>query len=161
MNNEDMSDMIKNFAGMINSDNIPDNLKNMINNINSGSNSNNNSNPNSSSNADDANNTSSNSSINPEMLNQFAKMFNNSNQSNDSNSNDNSSSNIDFEMLLKMKTIIEQMNKKQDDPRTNLLLSLKPYLKESRKSKVDQYAKLFSMGKVMEILNPNGGEKNL
>ena len=33
---------------------------------------------------------------------------------------------------MKMKTIIDKMNTK-DDPRSNLLQSLKPYLKDSRK----------------------------
>lgn len=153
MNNEEMSDMIKNFANMMDSNNIPDNLKDILHNMNSSS---------SDSNSNDSEHTSSNNSINPELLSQFANMFGNSSQKESSNkdSSSDSSSNIDIDMLLKMKTIIEQMNRKQDDPRTNLLLSLKPYLKESRKAKVDQYAKLFSMGKVMEILNPNGGEKN-
>ena len=50
-------------------------------------------------------------------------------------------------------------NRSQNDPRANLLKSLKPYLKPSRKDKVDQYIKLFSMGKAFEILNPLGGEK--
>jgi hypothetical protein len=68
-------------------------------------------------------------------------------------------SNFDLDTMLKMKAIIENMNKGQNDPRANLLKSLKPYLKQSRKNKVDQYIKLFSMGKAFEILNPLGGEK--
>lgn len=67
--------------------------------------------------------------------------------------------NIDINTMLKMKSIIDSMNKQQNDPRANLLKSLKPYLKTSRKEKVDQYIKLFSMGKAFEILNPLGGEK--
>ena len=47
-----------------------------------------------------------------------------------------------------------------NDPRANLLLSLKPYLKDSRKDKVDQYIKLFGMSKVMELFNSSGGEKS-
>ena len=51
------------------------------------------------------------------------------------------------------------MNNTKNDPRANLLLSLKPYLKDSRKEKVEQYVKLFSMGKIMEVFNPrNGGD---
>ncbi len=68
-------------------------------------------------------------------------------------------SSIDINTILKMKSIIDSMNKQQNDPRSNLLKSLKPYLKNSRKEKVDQYIKLFSMGKAFEILNPLGGEK--
>ncbi len=67
--------------------------------------------------------------------------------------------NFDMATMLKMKSIIDNINKSQNDPRANLLKSLKPYLKPSRKDKVDQYIKLFSMGKAFEVLNPLGGEK--
>lgn len=77
----------------------------------------------------------------------------------DSELGSNSSSEFDINTMLKMKSIIDAMNKEKNDPRANLLKSLKPYLKESRKEKVDQYIQLFNMGKVFEILNPLGGEK--
>ena len=54
---------------------------------------------------------------------------------------------------------MDKMNQKKDDPRSNLLLSLKPYLKPSRKQKVDQYIQLFSMTEILEALNSTGGEK--
>lgn len=73
--------------------------------------------------------------------------------------NDSSSFNIDINTMLKMKSIIDAMNSQKDDPRANLLKSLKPYLKESRKEKVDQYIKIFSMEKVFEQFNPIGGDK--
>ncbi|MCI8519258.1 MAG: hypothetical protein HFJ51_04120 [Clostridia bacterium] len=65
---------------------------------------------------------------------------------------------IDFETIMKMKTIMDKMKGSGSDPRANLLLSLKPYLKESRKEKIDQYIKLFSMSKVIEAFNNTGGE---
>lgn len=79
-----------------------------------------------------------------------------------SSSNNNTSSDtsgIDFDTILKMKTIMDSINNPQNDPRSNLLKSLKPYLRDSRKSKVDQYIKIFSMGKVFEAFNPLGGDK--
>ena len=79
------------------------------------------------------------------------------NNSDASSSSNSSTPNIDIETILKMKSIFEKMNS-SEDPRANLLRSLKPYLKESRKSKVDQYIQLFNMTKVMDILKPNGGE---
>ena len=83
---------------------------------------------------------------------------NNSSSNSSSTSNSTSSApNIDFDTIFKMKSIFEKMNS-TEDPRANLLRSLKPYLKESRKSKVDQYIQLFNMTKVMDILKPNGGE---
>ena len=57
-----------------------------------------------------------------------------------------------------MKKIMDAMKNNKDDPRANLLLSLKPYLKNSRQEKVDQYIKLFNMSKVFEVINPLGGD---
>lgn len=87
---------------------------------------------------------------------------NNSEKSSDSDNSkydnsDNSNVNIDFETIMKMKSMIEKLNNK-DDPRANLLLSLKPYLKNSRKEKVDQYIKLFNMSKVLDAFGNSGNE---
>lgn len=107
--------------------------------------------------------------ISPEMLSNFASMLNNMNnkntntEENTSNSDTQTNSNnlnIDMDMLLKMKNVFDKMNNTKDDPRANLLLSLKPYLKESRKEKVEQYVKLFSMGKIMEVFNSGNGGDN-
>ena len=65
--------------------------------------------------------------------------------------------NIDFDTIMKMKSIIDKMNIK-DDPRSNLLESLKPYLKESRKSKIDQYIQLMNISRVMDVFPFMGGE---
>lgn len=88
--------------------------------------------------------TSSNNSINPEMLQNLMKMFSNSsnNSSNASESEGNGSNpSIDINTILKMKSIMDKMGNSKNDPRANLLLSLKPYLKESRKAKVEQYVR--------------------
>lgn len=67
---------------------------------------------------------------------------------------------IDLDTILRMKSIIDKMNTK-NDPRSNLLESLKPYLRESRRSKIDQYVQLMNMSKVMESFNyMNGGGQN-
>lgn len=101
-------------------------------------------------------------SISPEMIQNLMEMLNNSDNSQEDNKSSNSSnnsSNIDFDTILKMKSIIDKMNVK-DDPRSNLLQSLKPYLNESRKSKVDQYIQLMNMSKVMEVFPFMGGGNN-
>lgn len=79
---------------------------------------------------------------------------------NDSAESSDTASSIDFETILKMKSIMEKLNNNSNDPRANLLISLKPYLKESRKEKVDQYIKLFGMSKVLEVFNNSGGDSN-
>lgn len=129
---------------------------------------------------DKLNSIAGQNNISPEMVNNLFNMFNNSNNNNENinpNNSDNSSkqdynyssnsnnqensfgnSGIDFETIMKMKTIIDKMNTK-DDPRSNLLQSLKPYLKDSRKSKVDQYIQLMNMSKVMDVFPFMGGDK--
>jgi len=96
-----------------------------------------------------------------EMKNILSSLSSNTSNSSETDStsenSDNSTPSIDFETLLKMKSIMEKMNN-NNDPRSNLLLSLKPYLKDSRKEKIDQYIKLFGMSKVLEVFNSTGGD---
>lgn len=97
----------------------------------------------------------------------FCSSFNKDNNSNDTNNTNNGNfsdfsnmfSGIDMNTILKMKSVMEKMNQKKNDPRSNLLLSLKPYLKQSRQDKVDQYIQLFNMGSILENMNFMGGDK--
>lgn len=101
-----------------------------------------------------------NNQIPEDVKNGISSFLEPESSSRETSSADNNQSEIpDFDIgtMLKMKSIIDSMNKQQNDPRANLLRSLKPYLKNSRKEKVDQYIKLFSMGKVFEMINPLGG----
>lgn len=100
-----------------------------------------------------------NNNIPGDLKNIVDNLKNSSNSNNNSdNNNSTSSPDIDINTILKMKQVMDSMNSNKDDPRTNLLLSLKPYLKESRKQKVDQYIKLFGLGKAFETFNSLGGE---
>ena len=121
MNDENMSNLLKQFNNMINSGNVPDNVKEILENINSFS--------------------SSNTSENP------------------STTNFPSSSSIDVETIIKLKSVMDKLNSK-DDARANLLLSLKPYLNNSRKEKLDQYIQFLNISKVLEAFNSNGGDIN-
>ncbi len=93
-------------------------------------------------------------------LNSFKNSSNNSNSSSNEDSNGSNSTipDIDINTILKIKQVMESMNSNKNDPRSNLLMSLKPYLKESRKKKVDQYVQLFGLGKAFEVFNSLGGE---
>ena len=91
----------------------------------------------------------------------WAQKSNTSNQSNSSNGSNNTSSSIpdfDINTILKIKSVMDSLGNNKNDPRANLLLSLKPYLADSKKEKVDQYIKFLSLAKVIEVLNPLGGE---
>ena len=117
------------------------------------------------------------SQISPEMIQNFSKMFAqtqnqqqsqsqnySSNERNDNtNNNSNNSggfdfSNLDMNTIMKMSSALGQMNNNnRNDPRANLLNSLKPYLRDGKKDKLDNYVNLLNMAKVAEVLknNPN------
>ena len=130
-----MADNINISPEMIN------NLMNMI--KNSNSNSNPNPNPGEGSN-----------NINPSDL--LSSFISNSNSDSNSNTSDNASS-IDLETIMKIKSIIETLNTK-NDPRSNLLYSLKPYLRKSKQSKLDQYANLLKITQMTDLFKNEKGE---
>lgn len=92
------------------------------------------------------------------MMSSLSGANTNQNDKNEKIEEGSEASSIDFETIMKMKQIMDKMKGSGDDPRANLLRSLKPYLKESRKDKIDQYIRLFGMSKVMEAFNNTGGE---
>ena len=112
------------------------------------------------------------SQIPPDMIKNFSSMMNNNSQNkkeyntsetsqkipNQENSNNNFDfNNIDMNTILKMKSVIEKLNN-SNDPRSNLLYSLKPYLREGRKEKLDQYANLLNVAKVADLLKNENKE---
>ena len=105
----------------------------------------------------------SNLNITPEMISSLTSFLNNSKQestSDDSNqpqtNSDSFANNLDLETILKFKSIIDNMNNK-NDPRAKLLYSLKPYLRESRKKKLDQYVNLLKLTTISEIFQKEKG----
>ncbi|MBO4293385.1 MAG: hypothetical protein J5881_03245 [Clostridia bacterium] len=68
-------------------------------------------------------------------------------------------SNIDMNTLMKMQSVMKNMNNK-NDPSYNLLNSLKPYLRESRQEKIDQYANLLNFSKIAEAFNNSNQNPN-
>ena len=99
------------------------------------------------------------SQIPPEMMKNFSSMMNNNNgNSNSNNNNSNFDFNkIDMNTILKMKSIMEKLND-SNDPRSNLLYSLKPYLRENKKEKLDQYANMLNIAKIAELLKNDNKE---
>ena len=134
-----MDDLFANVKKMVDSGNIPDEVKQMMNNIQNNSNLSN-------------------------MLNsngQNSDFYSSSGQSGNAQNSPpgNSNFNLDIDTLMKMKSIMESMNNK-NDPRANLLYSLKPYLRDSKKDKLDQYVNLLNVSKIAEFMNKNDGNKN-
>lgn len=148
-----MDDLFANVKKMVDSGNIPDDIKQMMNNLQSNSNTNS-STPTSNSNPD-LNNILS--QVSPEMLNNIGNMLNSNTQSNQ-NSSQNGNFNLDMNTIIKMKSIMDNMNNK-NDPRANLLYSLKPYLRDSKKDKLDQYVNLLNVSKIADIMNKNNNNE--
>lgn len=100
-------------------------------------------------NSNDTNNSTDNYSNNIDFnnLGNILSNFSSNTDTNDSSNSDTNSSSIDIDTILKLKSIIETMNSK-NDPRSNLLYSLKPYLRESKRSKLDQYANILKITQV-------------
>lgn len=130
--------------------NVPDDVKQMINNGSS----------------NDLNNLLS--QVSPEMINNLSNILNSNAQTSSKNSsnqninnstpNNNNNFNLDMNTIMKMKSIMENMNNK-NDPRANLLYSLKPYLRDSKKDKLDQYVNLLNVSKIAELMNKNNDNK--
>ena len=139
---DNLNDAFTTLKKMVDTGNIPNEIQGFVNNLNNGNN--------------DSNKALHNmlSQVSPEMLNNLSSMFQ-SNSSTDSlpntSSNSSNSFNLDPQTLIKMTSIINNMNKK-DNPGTNLLHSLKPYLRESRKNKLDQYANLLNITKIADAM---------
>ena len=119
------------------------------------------------------------SNISPEMIQNFSKMLSNqninnsngfNNQQNTNNSQNNTSqdssqtesknqtidfSNIDPNTIMKLSSVIGKMKNTNNDPRANLLNSLKPYLRDTKKDKLDNYINLLNVSKIAEIIKDN------
>lgn len=152
-----MEDLLTNMKKMVDSGNIPDNIKQMMKGLQNNFNSQN-SQPSSSSTNSNADLNSLLNNISPEMLNNLGSMLNSNNKTSQ-NSNQNGNFNLDMNTIMKMKTIMENMNNK-DDPRANLLYSLKPYLRDGKKDKLDQYVNLLNVSKIAEFMNQNNKNDN-
>ena len=71
-----------------------------------------------------------------------------------------SSFNIDFETLSRIMSIMEKLNRQPDDPRYNLLLSLKPMLSEKKQGKIDEALRIMSLLSLLPLIGELGGNTN-
>lgn len=142
MENSNMSDLVNNFKDILN---------------------------NQSSNTSTSKSTDSQNNLNitPEMINNLANMLKSSDLSSNTVQNQkeetvNSSSssennNLDFSTILKIKNIMDSLNQ-NDDARSKLLYSLKPYLRESRQKKIDQYVNIFKFSGIAKLFRNEKGD---
>ena len=134
----DMPDL-SSLLGMLNNKGID--LNNIISNLSNNSSTNT---------FNDSNNTNqTNSSSNFE--------FNNStNQDSDERSNFQMP---DMETMMRIMKIINSINSNTPNPSANLLYSLKPFLRDSKKEKIDQYINFLKISSILSEMNKSGGDK--
>ena len=148
----DMSDVFQKLNTILDDPNMSNNLKNILNNFSSSNN------PNT-----EVHNLKNESdgtyNINQSYTTNFHNEKNNTSNTESSKKNSNIPE-FDINTILKIKSIMDSLNNGENDSRSNLLLSLKPYLSEHKKDKIDQYVKFLHFAKVIEILNPMGGDTN-
>ena len=158
MNNMNIDEnTMKNIKNMVDSGNLSDeisqispemmqNFSKMLSNQNMNS---------SQSNSENTNNTKGN------VETQHNSKQENYSQNTGSNSSNNFDfSNIDMDTIMKFSSVFGKMKNSKNDPRANLLNSLKPYLRDEKKGKIDQYMNLLNVSKIAEIMKDNNKENN-
>lgn len=141
MNNNDLNDMLKKAQEMINNNQVPDEIKDLASKLKSDTNY-----------AETTNTTAYNQSD----TNTNGSLNNGNVDSSNSKSNGGSQfdfSNIDIGTLMKVQGVLSKLNSASDDDMTKLLFALKPYLRNEKKEKVDEYIKLVRMGKMTELFD--------
>ena len=108
-----------------------------------------------------------NLNISSDMIDNIVNMLKNSgntdnisnqNIEKETNSDGFNLNNLDFETIIKMKSIMETFNN-SDNQDSKLLYSLKPYLRKSRQVKLDQYINILKISQVSKLFNKKGDDK--
>ena len=107
------------------------------------------------------NNNEKNNSNNNFDFSSIISMFNNSDNTqnySEENSGSNSNFNFDIGTILKLQKIFSSLN--ANDPKKNLLLSLKPFLRKSRQDKLNEYIAILTIGNAIGMFNSRGDKNN-
>lgn len=89
----------------------------------------------------------------------LGKLNLNSNSNTDtSNDSDFSFSNLDPALFSKLQKIVVSLGKK--DPKKDLLISLKPFLRKSRQDKIGEYITILTIIRAFEAFNDKGSDEN-
>lgn len=56
-----------------------------------------------------------------------------------------------LDYVMQMKEIMDKLNTSSNDPRSNLLMSLKPYMRASRQASIDNAIKIFNLTKLASL----------
>ena len=96
-------------------------------------------------------------------FNEFISSFTSSSEENEQNeecvgNSEDPFFNLDMNTIFKIKQVMDSMKNNKNNPRSNLLLSLKPYLRPERRPKIDQYIKIFNMTSMIDNFKSMGGD---
>ena len=80
------------------------------------------------------------------------------NSNSDKNTNEQNQNNVDIDTLLKIKTIFEKLNS-NTSKNVNLLIALKPFLRKTRKDKIDDYIQMLKIAEITKEFGFLGGDK--
>lgn len=58
----------------------------------------------------------------------------------------------DLGQLMQLRSMMESMMMNRNDPRTNLLMSLKPYMRSGRQQSIDSAVKLMGVANIARLL---------
>lgn len=85
----------------------------------------------------------------------FYDFVNNLNNSGNKEKKESNNFNFDPSMILKMQKMMSLMQK--DNPKKDLLLSLKPFLRKTRQDKMNDYITILNVLSILESLKNNKG----
>jgi len=71
----------------------------------------------------------------------------------------NNDSGFDINSVMKIQKILSAMGR--DDPRKNLLISLKPFLRKSRQEKINEYLTYLTIGSALGIFDDKGSDDDV
>ncbi|MDD2376577.1 MAG: hypothetical protein PHD15_00910 [Clostridia bacterium] len=71
----------------------------------------------------------------------------------------NNDSGFDINNIMKIQKILSAMGR--DDPRKNLLISLKPFLRKSRQEKINEYLTYLTIGNALGIFDDKGSDTDV
>ena len=90
------------------------------------------------------------STINLNLNNDYSNSSNDTEkENNNNNNNNNNSSSFDPELFIKIQKIMSAMN--GNNPKKNLLLSLKPFLRQTRQDKINEYINILNIISALDL----------
>lgn len=105
-----------------------------------------------------SNNTNSNNKSSEFQEKTFENNKTDLNNSNETKTSNNNFQMPDMQTMMKIINLMNSINSNQSSASTNLLYSLKPFLRDSKKEKVDQCINFLKMSSIISEINKSGGD---